>query len=254
MLGAMSRVRQWEQRTEWPLTTVALLFLGAFAWPILDSSLDGVMREVCRYTDYGAWAIFGVDYLIRLCLAENRLNYAGRHILDLLMLALPVLRPLRLLRVVLLLKFINRRAAQSLRGRVALYVISSIVLVVFCASLAELDAERHSAKANITSIGDALWWAITTVSTVGYGDHFPVTTEGRFVAAGLMLAGVALLGVVTASIASWLIDRVREVETETQAATRADLALLRTEIHHLRLQLADQHPARDADRAAEAPD
>ena len=87
------------------------------------------------------------------------------------------------------------------------------------------------------------------MSTVGYGDYEPITTEGRFVAVGLMLAGVALLGVVTASIAAWLIDEVREVETETQAATRADLALLRAEIVALRAQLPPSpEPPRRATR------
>lgn len=66
-------------------------------------------------------------------------------------------------------------------------------------------------------------WAMTTVTTVGYGDRFPVTETGRFVAGGLMLAGIALLGVVTASLASWLIERVAEVEEESQAATRGDV-------------------------------
>jgi voltage-gated potassium channel len=91
--------------------------------------------------------------------------------------------------------------------------------------------------ARITNFGQAAWWAVTTMTTVGYGDYQPITTEGRFVAVGLMLAGVALLGVVTASIATWLIDEVREVETETQIATRADLALLHAEIAALRAQL-----------------
>ena len=91
------------------------------------------------------------------------------------------------------------------------------------------------------------------MSTVGYGDFKPVTTEGRFVAVGLMLAGVALLGVVTASIASWLIDEVREVETETQAATRADLAQLRAEIAALRAQLRQGQPPDVASIALDLP-
>ncbi|MEO6700917.1 MAG: potassium channel family protein [Jatrophihabitantaceae bacterium] len=236
----MSRVARWERTTEWPLAVNALVFLGAFAWPILDSGLDGFWREVCRYADYAAWAIFLLDYLIRLALAEQRLRYASKHIPDLLMVALPVLRPLRLLRVLLLLRVLNRRAAQSLRGRVAIYVSGSATLVLCCAALAELDAERHSSQANIRTIGESLWWAATTMSTVGYGDYHPVTTEGRLVAVGLMLAGVALLGVVTASIAAWLIETVREVETESQAATRADLARLHTEIAELRALLTDR--------------
>jgi voltage-gated potassium channel len=233
----MSRVSWWERRTEWPLAVTSLLFLSAFAWPILDVGLDGFWREVCRYVDYGAWAVFVLDYAVRVLIAERRLHYVGRHIPDLLVIALPVLRPLRLLRVLMLIRFINRRAAHSLRGRVAIYVSVTACLVVFCASLAELDAERHATHPVIRTFGESVWWAVTTMSTVGYGDYYPVTPEGRIVAIGLMLAGVALLGVVTASIAAWLIEAVREVEAESQAATRADIARLQSEIVALRLEL-----------------
>jgi voltage-gated potassium channel len=73
-----------------------------------------------------------------------------------------------------------------------------------------LDAERGRPGANITDFGDAIWWAITAMTTVGYGDRFPVTGTGRFVTAGLMVGGIALVGVVTATLASWLVERVSE--------------------------------------------
>ena len=74
--------------------------------------------------------------------------------------------------------------------------------------------------------------------TVGYGDRYPVTIEGRFVAVGLMIAGIALIGVVTASFATWLIARVRQVEAESRAATASDVNALRAEMIALREQLA----------------
>jgi voltage-gated potassium channel len=155
-----------------------------------------------------------------------------------------MLRPLRLLRFLVLLRMINRRATASLRGRVVIYVVTSAVLVLLIAALAMLDAERHNPHANIKTFGDALWWAVTTMSTVGYGDRFPTTGDGRYIAAGLMLAGIALLGAVTASIAAWLIEQVRNAETEAQTATRGDIAELRAEIASLSTALAQ----RDADR------
>lgn len=82
-----------------------------------------------------------------------------------------------------------------------------------------------------------MWWAVTTVTTVGYGDRYPITVEGRFVAVGLMISGIALIGVVTASFATWLIDRVRQVEAESRAATAADVNTLRAEMIALREQL-----------------
>lgn len=80
-----------------------------------------------------------------------------------------------------------------------------------------------------------------TVSTVGYGDRFPVTGAGRLIAAGLMVAGIALLGVVTASLASWQISKVREVQEDSQAATRRDVAALAAEVAALRRDLLALH-------------
>lgn len=217
------RVRQWISRTEWFLAGVALLFLLAYAWPILDPSLSRGWRRACGVVQFGAWVVFLVDYVGRLWSAHNRRRYFTKHLLDLVIVALPALRPLRLLRLVVLFRVLNRKAAASLRGRVPLYVSVSAATLVVCGALAVLDAERHAAGSNITSFGNALWWAVVTVTTVGYGDHFPVTVEGRFVAAGLMIGGVALIGVVTASFAAWFIDRVRDEEEEAQAATRRDL-------------------------------
>jgi voltage-gated potassium channel Kch len=104
-------------------------------------------------------------------------------------------------------------------------------------SLAVLDAERGKPGANITTFGDALWWATTTVTTVGYGDRFPTTGQGRLIAGLLMLGGIALLGVVTASLASWLLDRVREVEEESRLATRRDIHALSEQVAELKEEL-----------------
>ena len=107
-------------------------------------------------------------------------------------------------------------AAVRARGRVLVYVVGATSLLSFVAALTVLDYERRSPDANIASFGDAMWWALTTMTTVGYGDRFPVTGEGRLVAAGLMLAGIALLGVVTATMASWLVQRLRRRRRRTR--------------------------------------
>jgi voltage-gated potassium channel len=180
------------------------------------------------------WLLFAIDYVVRLALADQRWHYFWRHLLDLAIVALPLLRPLRLLRLLMLLRTLNRRAANSLHGRIALYLASGTALLILCASLAVLDAERGHDGASIQTLPDALWWSMTTITTVGYGDAFPVTGQGRLVAVGLMLGGIALLGTVTASIASWLIDRVRQTEEASETATRADLLALHEEVRELR--------------------
>jgi voltage-gated potassium channel len=190
---------------------------------------------------------------MRLVLAERRLHYWSRHLLDLAVIVLPLLRPLRLLRLVMLLRVLNRTATNSLRGRIAVYVAGGTALLLFCGALAVLDAERGHPHATIVNFGDAAWWAVVTISTVGYGDRYPVTTEGRAVAVGLMLGGVALLGVVTATIASWLIDRVQEAEEMAESATRADVAALAAQVEELHRILLGMQAGQRAAGQAQAP-
>ena len=156
------------------------------------------------------WGAFAADLAIRLVLASDRRTYAIRHWYDVALVALPLLRPLRLLRLLALVRVLDRSAASNLAGRVLVYVGGSAALAVGLGALAALDAERTAEGANITSFGDALWWACTTVTTVGYGDRFPVTTEGRIVAVVLMLVGIGLVGSVTATVAAWILKRVAE--------------------------------------------
>lgn len=118
-------------------------------------------------------------------------------------------------------------------------------LVGFVASLAVLDAERTSAGANIRTFADALWWAATTVTMVGYGDRFPTTTEGRIVAVGLMVTGIALVGVVTAALASWFVEKVAEVQAAEQR-TEAEVSDIAAEVRALRRELEAERRDRRA--------
>jgi voltage-gated potassium channel len=240
------RLERWEARTEWPLAAAAVVFLAAYAWPILDPHLAHGWHDFAELVDTVIWAIFIIDYVVRLALAPQRWTYFWRHLLDLFVLALPFLRPLRLLRLVVLLQVLNRRAADSLHGRIAVYVTGATVLLVFCASLAVLDAERGHPGANLQTFPDALWWSATTISTVGYGDHFPVTGSGRLVAVLLMVGGVALLGTVTASLASWLIARVKAAEESSQTATQADIATLLREVRELKAMVLAKEAVEEA--------
>lgn len=117
-----------------------------------------------------------------------------------------------------------------------------------------LDAEENEPGANITNFGDALWWALTTITTVGYGDHYPTTLLGRLVAGGLMVGGIAVLGVVTASVASWLMDSVAaETAVEVQAVEQSlqgEVVRLSAEVE--RLTAALQESARDPDAGRNA--
>lgn len=94
----------------------------------------------------------------------------------------------------------------------------------------------------LAPFGDAIWWAFATITTVGYGDLAPVTLEGRAIAVGLMLSGIALLGVISATFASWIVEQVSAENTSRQAATVAHVDALRAEIAELRAVLATIEP------------
>lgn len=198
----------WEHGAEWPLTVAALLFIVAYAYPILNPDLSSGARELCRWTEWATWFLFAFDYVMRVLLSEDRRKFIRGHVSDLVVVAVPIFRPLRLLRLVTMLHALNRYAGSSLRGRVSVYLAGGSCLIIFLGALSMLDHEREAPGANIVNFGDALWWAMTTVTTVGYGDRFPVTTMGRFIAAAVMIGGIAILGTLTATIASWLIEQV----------------------------------------------
>jgi voltage-gated potassium channel len=235
-----TRLDRWTTATEWPLIMAALAFLAAYAWPILDRGLSPAAVATWDAITWVTWGLFALDYVVRVALTTHRRRYVVRHLHDLAVIALPLLRPLRLLRLVTVVGALNRRAGASLRGRVAVYVVGTTTLLSAVAGLAMLDAERDAAEANITTIGDALWWSVATITTVGYGDRYPVTTAGRVIALGLMLTGIALLGVITATLASWIIERVNVENAADRAATVAHVEALMEEIRALRRERSEE--------------
>lgn len=207
------RVAEWERRAEIPMLLLAGAFLVAYAWPILNPALDTDLRALLGALSWTVWGAFAVDFAIRLVLANSRGQYALRHWYDIALIVLPMLRALRLLRILALMRLLNRSVVGSLAGRASMYATGAAVLTVFLGAVTVLDAEHAAADANITNFGDALWWATATVTTVGYGDYYPVTLEGRIVAVGLMVMGIATVGVVTAAVASWFIANVQHAPT-----------------------------------------
>jgi len=233
------RVERWEHVTAYPLTVLSLLFIVVYAWPILDPALTPPLRRGCEIADLVIWALFGLEYLARLGLARRKRGFLRTHWFDLTVLVLPFLRPLRALRLLNALRVINRRAMTWTRGRLAIYIGATTILIVLIAGLAVLDAERGRPGGNIESYPEALWWGVATITTVGYGDTYPTTIEGRLVAVALMIGGIGLIGFVTGSLASWIVERIATAEEESEAVTRRDVAVLMDEIRSLRKEIRE---------------
>lgn len=214
----MTPVARWEKRAEIPLLLLAFAFLVAYAWPVLDPRLDTNVRTVLDVASWTVWAAFVIDFAVRLYLTNGRRSYALTHWYDVALILLPMLRPLRLLRLLAFARILNRSAVGSLVGKVSTYVAGTALMALGLGAIAVLDAEQDSTGANITTFGDALWWSATTVTTVGYGDHFPITATGRLVAVALMLVGIACIGAITAGVAAWLVAQVEADAREREQA------------------------------------
>ncbi|MFF8903928.1 potassium channel family protein [Streptomyces olivaceoviridis] len=236
-MDQVSAQARWEGRTQRPLLALAVAFAVAYAVPIVDAPAGHSLTAVCTGVEWVVWAAFALDYLVRLALAPQRRDFVRQHWPDLCAVVLPVLQPLRLLRLVSTLLLVGRRARMAPQIRLTTYVVGAVVGLLMFGSLAVLSVEREAPDGNIRTLGDAVWWSFTTMTTVGYGDHAPTTGLGRMIAVGLMLSGIALLGVVTANIAAWFISRFEKDDVEERRQTEA-IAALAEEVRLLRAEVA----------------
>lgn len=233
------RVEAWERRTDLPLTVVGLVYLAVYAVQVLAFRGGDPAWFALDVVLWATWALFVADFVGRLVLARRKWRFVARHPFDVIVVLAPFFRFLRLLRLVTVVSSLARVLRDDFRGRVASYLLTSVTLIGFVAALAVYEVERDAPDASITSFGEAVWWVLTTITTVGYGDRYPVTTEGRFVAAGLMLGGIAILGTVTAAIATWFLEQVgaRDPSEALHPDEPSETEQLLTEIRALRVRL-----------------
>lgn len=204
------------------------------------------VRGVLDVADTVACGLFFLDFLITLRQAPNRWRYLYTWgWLDLLS-SIPVLdaaRWGRLARVARLLRVLRGVKASLVltevvlmrrRQSTALAAALMLLLMLVTSSVLVLMVEDVEG-ANIRTAEDALWWAMTTMTTVGYGDRYPVTPEGRMVAVALMGTGVGLVGVLSGLFASWFMEPVRTAEQREEDL--GELRALRAEIAALRASL-----------------
>jgi voltage-gated potassium channel len=217
------------------MLVLTMVFLVVLILPAAYPDLPPGARTALAAIDIGIWAAFLAEYLARLFVAPDRLRFIIRNPFDLLLVVIPVLRPLRLLRSITLIRAARltrigagagravRESRVHLASRAALLAAGSAAILILSIAVMEFDVERAAAKANITTFNDALWWAVSTITTVGYGDHYPVTAAGRAIGIVLMIAGVGSFGVVAASAAAWFISAGQEEDKRQRADTIAVL-------------------------------
>jgi voltage-gated potassium channel len=219
------------------LSVLALVSLAMSASPGIDPEL----RSILRITDDAVCVVFFLDFLVALYTAPDRWRYLRTWgWLDLLS-AVPmvdslrvtrlgrILRIIRIIRAIKATKFmvefvVVRRAEHAFLSAVLL----SMVLVVF-AAIGMLHFEVGSA-ANIRTGEDALWWALATITTVGYGDRYPVSPEGRAIAAALMVGGVGLFGMLSGFVASWFLKPQEKSRDSDVAKLVEEVRLLRESV------------------------
>ncbi len=207
------------------------------------------IRAILGYADTVICALFFIDFLIQLTQAENRLKYMVRWgWLDLLS-SVPaveilrfgrlarILRIFRVLRSVksarILTSMILERRAQS--AFLAAVLMAIVLMTVGAISVLHFEDAPES---NIKTPEDALWWAVVTLTTVGYGDRFPVTSEGRVIAAVLMIAGVGLFGTLSGFVAAWFLAPVQKNEISGMDRIEGEMIKLQECVNDLKNTLS----------------
>ena len=197
------------------LSIFGLLLLGFRASvPLTEES-----RHLFEQCDFVLCTFFFVDFVRSLIRADNRWRYLRTWGWLDLVASLPavdyfrlgrvgrIVRILRVFRVVKIGRVLATAVTTRRRESAIWAAVLVAVLVIFTGAIAELEFERETG--NITTAEDALWWAMTTITTVGYGDRYPTTTEGRLVAVALMAVGVGLFGTLSGLAASWFMQPER---------------------------------------------
>jgi voltage-gated potassium channel len=236
------------------MAVLALLIVPALV--LEDRATDPRLREAAHLLNWIVWVAFCAEFVIRW-IARGSAKFLREAWFDLLLIVISPpflvpeywqgLRSVRAVRIIRLLRLIRAgavagiglRLARRLFGRRKFHYTALVAIaVVFLGALGVFLVERGSNR-SIGSFGDALWWAVVTATTVGYGDVSPVTLEGRLIAVVLMLTGIGVIGVFTATVAALFFEQDTESEL---AAVAARLDSLERKMDLLLSRAPDREP------------
>jgi voltage-gated potassium channel len=207
----------------------------------LPPEISGVLRKL----DTVICLIFLLDVSVRFYRAKSKMAFLKWGWIDIIASIpnVPILRWGRLVRVFQIIRLIRALRAthrittlllkNKFQTGVASVILTSILLVVF-ASLGILICESPDPQANIKTANDAVWWSVTTITTVGYGDKYPVTSEGRLLAMVVMVAGVGLFGGLSGLAASFFIGTKERAIVSEENKVLARLEKLEAKIDRLK--------------------
>lgn len=209
------RLDAYQMRADPAVAVISAFYLVLLLIPRVAIS-SHASSIVIAVLDVVFWVVLTVDTAFRCRLALDR----RERYLRLITLAFLLCGPLLFLKVdhttrdlvrIALIVIVGLRAIDSVRyffrQRSILYIISAVILIDLAFGVMMAITEEKEPGANITSLSDGFWWAITTVSTVGYGDKYPVSNAGRVIATGLMFFGVAMFSILTATLATAFLNR-----------------------------------------------
>ncbi len=232
----------WEERSSRPMFVASVLYLLAFAAPIMSTRIQEPYDGYLNILQLILWGLFAADYCIRLYLAPRRLYFITHNLMNLAIVLLPAWRIVSFLAMIYMTA--NRQYKRLSELAVKLFGYTAIFIIMF--ALAIYSVESSEPGAMIRDLPTAYWWTFTTLATVGYGDVYPITGIGRVIAVVVMLYGVGMVAVATGALASWIIEKIGGREEQEYPATKADVDDLRQEISELRALLAREYARREA--------
>ena len=214
---------------EIPMLLLAIVMIPLLLIPLV-MTLSATLDYALYALNWFIWAAFAVELVVKTFLAPNRREYLVKHWYDVLIVVVPFLRPLRILAVATRLGFSWGRVFGR-TGVVYTLAITIVAILAIAGAVTLLENDQGRSNTQIDGFATALWWAIVTVTTVGYGDITPVTLGGRALGVVLMIGGIGIFGIFTASVAALFV----EGNDDTDPA----LATIGEELRALRLQIAD---------------